>query len=99
MDALFIVFIGVLAVGAITARVTGWMMRSWLAANAGFIDTAGQRVLRYFFGIFVDLGTAADFMRQKKARNEPPTLATVFYASFGATIVGLLGLFVALGAH
>jgi len=99
MDALFTVFLGLLCLGAITARITGWMMRSWMAANAGWIDSAGQRVLRYFLGIFMDLGTASNFVQAKKARNEPPTLAMVFYASFGATLLGLLGLFGALAAH
>lgn len=99
MDALFTVFLGLLCVGAISARVTGWMMRNWLAQNAGWMDSAGQRFLRYFFGIFVDIGTASSFMQQKKARNEPPTLATVFYASFGATMLGILGVIGAAAAH
>jgi len=99
MDALFTVFLGLLCVGAITARVTGWMMRSWLATNAGWMDSAGQRFLRYFFGIFVDLGTASNFMQQKKVRNEPPTLAMVFYGSFGLTMLAILGFMGALAAH
>lgn len=99
MDALFMVFLGLLSIGAITARITGWMMRSWLAANAGWVDSAGQRVLRYFLGIFMDIGTANNFMQAKKARNEPPTLAMVFYGSFGATLLGLLGFFGVLAAH
>lgn len=99
MDALFTIFLGLLCIGAITARITGWMMRSWLATNAGWMDSAGQRVLRYFFGIFVDIGTANNFLQQKKQRNEPPTLAYVFFSSFGATMLGLLGLFGAMAAH
>jgi hypothetical protein len=99
MDALFTIFLGLLCIGAITARITGWMMRSWLATNAGWMDSAGQRVLRYFFGIFVDIGTASTFMEQKKVRSEPPTLAYVFFSSFGATMLGLLGLFGAMAAH
>lgn len=99
MEALFMVFIGLLCVGAITARITGWMMRSWLAANAGWVDSAGQRVLRYFFGIFVDIGTANTFMQAKKARNEPPTLAMVFFGSFAATMLGIVGVLIAAAAH
>ncbi len=99
MDAILTFFFVILLAGAITARLTGWMMRSWLATNAGWMDSAGQRVLRYFFGVFTDIGTANQFIANKKVRNEPPTLACVFFASFGATMLGLLGVFVAIAAH
>jgi hypothetical protein len=32
-------------------------------------------------------------------RSEPPTLAYVFFSSFGVTMLGLLGLFGVLAAH
>lgn len=99
MDALLTMFLGLLFMGAITARITGWMMRSWLATNAGWMDTAGQRVLRYFFGVFIDIGTANQFIANKKVRGEPPTLAYVFFSSFGVTMLGLLGFIGALAAH
>jgi len=99
MDAVLTMFLGLLCIGAVTARITGWMMRSWLATHAGWMDTAGQRVLRYFFGVFVDIGTANQFIANKKVRSEPPTLAYVFFSSFGVTMLGLLGLFGVLAAH
>lgn len=96
MGPVVTLFLVVLFAGAVTTRITGWMMRSWLAANAGWVDSAGQRLLRYFFGIFVDLGTASQFMKHKAARGEAPTLAHVFYASFGVTVLGILGFVAAL---
>lgn len=99
MDVLIPMFLGLLFVGAIATRVTGWMMRSWLAANAGWVDSAGQRVARYFFGIFIDIGTATQFINEKKVRNEPPTLAYVFFGSFGVTLLGLVGFIALLGSR
>ena len=99
MDALFTVFLGLLCIGAITARITGWMIRSWLATNAGYVDSFGARFLRYFFGIFTDIPHATNYAQQRKVRNEPPTLSTVFFASFGATMLGLVGCIVAAAAH
>jgi hypothetical protein len=84
----FVVFIG----GALAARIGGYMARQWLMTNAGWQESFGDRALRYFFGIFTDIGPVQKYAELRRARDQPTTVATVFWVGFAATMVGIVAL-------
>jgi hypothetical protein len=97
-DTALVVSFVVLFGGMMTMVISAAIAKKWLANNTGY---QASRVAAFFFGpLLTSFGPMRLYAEERRARNLPTTLATVFWSAtavWGIGIISLIGVLSSLG--
>lgn len=90
-DMIWVLLIPAFA-GMITMVICGSIAKSWLEKHTGY---QASRVAAFFLGpLLTSFGPVKHYTEARRARNEPTTLATVFWIATACWGLGLAGFFI-----